>query len=156
MRRLLLTGLFLCLADEARAQFGYQRPRTGYTRPAVSPYLNLNRAGVAPGVNYQALVRPQFETYGQLQGLQQGFQTLQQQQAGTSGGVGVPPASGVTGFGPRFFYYSHYYTFPAPKFGPGSGNAGGLTPTAPFQPSVIQRPAPPGIGVIVGIGGNKD
>ena len=41
-----------------------QAPLGGYTqpyqpRPTFSPYLNLNRFGTAPGINYYGMVRPQ-------------------------------------------------------------------------------------------------
>ena len=66
----LAVGLGLvATADSATAQV--PQPQTGAgTRPAVSPYLNLNRPG-NPAVNLYGLVKPQQDTTRQLQTLQQ-------------------------------------------------------------------------------------
>ena len=61
MKRLVLpiTALLFVLSGQAaRAQVG-RAPVTPFSRPAVSPYLNLTRAGANPAVNYFGLVKPQ-------------------------------------------------------------------------------------------------
>src|SRR5581483_8666255 len=64
-------------AGVARAQFA--PGANPYSRPAVSPYLNLLRQGATPGFNYSTLVRPEIDfrtSINQLSG-----QTLANQQA---------------------------------------------------------------------------
>jgi hypothetical protein len=78
-------------AAEARAQLPYTPPP--YTRPAVSPYINLLRRGSDPGVNYYGLVRPQQEFRSGIQQLQQqvgGAQAVGEQQAGGLPTTGHP------------------------------------------------------------------
>lgn len=53
----------------------------GASRPVYSPYLNLARRDVPPGVNYYGLVRPQVAAQSGLQSLQQ--QITQVQRAST-------------------------------------------------------------------------
>jgi hypothetical protein len=64
MRRLIVAAIaslgvagFVAMG-EAKAQFSPYSPNP-YGGPAVSPYLNLLRAGASPAVNYYGLVRPQ-------------------------------------------------------------------------------------------------
>ena len=64
MRSILITTLIvaavLTAVGRASAQGFGQMP---YQRPVVSPYLNLNRRGADPAINYYDLVRPQIDQY---------------------------------------------------------------------------------------------
>lgn len=84
MARQTLLGLMLaasfCVASttQLRAQVPYQQRRgysNPYSRPAVSPYLNLFRDGGSVSQNYFNLVRPQQEF---RQGYQQNRDTIGQ------------------------------------------------------------------------------
>jgi hypothetical protein len=134
-------------APFAFAQF--QGPIGGYTPPytappAFSPFLNLNRPGTNPAINYYGLVQPQLQTRQQLSNLQY------QQNALASGlGGGTPlvtnqalPQS-TTGHPVRYFDYSRYF----PLGGlPGTfGTANGVAPGAGGLPGYAQ-PARTGLG----------
>src|SRR5205823_4709422 len=56
-------------------------------RPAVSPYLNLNRFGANPAINYYGLVQPQQQMQQQLMNLQNQQNLL----AGAAPGAQVTP-----------------------------------------------------------------
>lgn len=103
----------------AHAQFGsFGRPPTNsFNRPALSPYLNLNRGG-APAINYFNLVRPQQDAALTFRGLRYGQQELFQQQSQFEQNRTYVGSGHAT----SFFNYSHYY----PGFGRGS--SGGSTP----------------------------
>ena len=62
-----LTGL---MSGSANAQFP-GNPGVGTPRPAFSPYLNLNRSGNSPAINYFGIVRPQFQALSTFQSLDQ-------------------------------------------------------------------------------------
>jgi hypothetical protein len=72
----LSAALLISLSGAAQAQlpFGPQNNAWGGmvppTPPAFSPYLNLNRQGASPAVNYYGLVRPQLQFRNAIQGLQ--------------------------------------------------------------------------------------
>lgn len=79
-------------------------------RPAVSPYLNLLRAGTPPGLNYYNLVRPQIEFTSSINMLNQqvganrlGLTSLEQSM--TQGPVRLP----ATGFVPQFMNQRQYF-----------------------------------------------
>jgi hypothetical protein len=128
-KRFLLTGaavlglLILTMASPVRAQV--YNPGALYQRPVVSPYINLLRGGGTPAINYYGIVRPEFEVYRSIRGLQQ--EAAAEQQAITSQeAYGVQP---VTGHVTYFRNYSHYF-------------AGGQNvPIGPRQVSATQRPA---------------
>jgi len=127
-------GAVLALASPVYAQFplgGYNPPQM-QSRPPVSPYLNLNRGGTQPGINYYGLVRPQQQTAQQLQNLQ-GQQNALAGELNLGGGMvapGQPVPTSVTG---HPVYYMDYNRFFPPQglppggagFGPG-GYGGGL------------------------------
>src|SRR5262249_25164757 len=73
---LLAVGLACALGEYSPVAAQYAGYGPGYTpaysRPYVSPYLNLLRGGQPAGVNYYALVRPEFTAQSQ-------FNTLRQQ-----------------------------------------------------------------------------
>jgi hypothetical protein len=90
--------------------------------PAVSPYLNLMRAGAPLGVNYYDLVRPQIQ-------FRSAISNLQRSQAGliqglTTGGSAADSAV-MTGHPVMFGNYSHYF--------PGQGTSGGLGASGGLQ-----------------------
>jgi hypothetical protein len=71
--------LVICLANFSHGQV----PGSGVrptNRPTFSPYLNLNRPGAIPAINYYGLVRPQVTYNSAIQQLQQSTLDLQQQQ----------------------------------------------------------------------------
>jgi hypothetical protein len=100
-----------------------------FSRPAVSPYLNLIRGGNA-GINYHALVRPQLATSHSIDGLRE--QVLHPQH-----GVGLNPAAagvgGQAGGGHSWFmnYHGFFLTTSGGNGGSGGGNLGGF-PTGGF------------------------
>jgi len=144
MKRLVLTAIAVCVwwgagVQPARAQFINTRPPTSpFYQPPVSPYLNILRGGpLGPATGYYTLTRPQIEAFGQLQNLQSGILSLQQQQAilgmqqpgllGLQTGLvpgtattlaptGLATTTGTlgltTGHPVTFFNYGRYYTFP--------------------------------------------
>ena len=148
MKQLVLTALGLFVAAGAvQAQVGvFQRPPTTPTRPGVNPLFSQQGSGGIFGTGSPfGAMRPGFG------GPQVGFSGVP-----TGDQPAAPVALGVTGHPVRFFYYSHYYTFPAPKYGPGSS---GVTPTNLLnQPGTGQTfgmaPPLPGIGIV--IGGRRD
>jgi hypothetical protein len=145
MKRLMLTAIAACAwwgldVKPAQAQFIYTRPQTSpFYQPPVSPYLNVLRGGaLGPATGYYTLTRPQMQFGGQLQTLQSGLLSLQQQagvlnlqQAALLSGLtttgtptGLATTTGslglTTGHPASFFNYGHYYTFPNTQ-GRGSG-----------------------------------
>jgi len=96
------TGVF------AQPQIGSYTPPQVNPHPTISPFLNLNRSGVSPGVNYFGIVRPQMENQQAIQQLQQ----FQKQFPTTQGQTGqlpneeMAPTGHVAG---GFFNYGHYY-----------------------------------------------
>jgi hypothetical protein len=97
-----LVGLIGPSAAHAQAPFG-RPPVNQYTRPPISPYLNLFRGG-NPAINYYDLVRPQQDFAAAIQMQQQalfGPQAL----TGVGAGPGLPP----TGHPATFMNFGHYY-----------------------------------------------
>lgn len=64
-RTLVAVGAVLLAAESASAQ-----PTAPTRRPAFSPFLNLNRAGGSPTLNYYGLVRPEIQARQSIQNLQ--------------------------------------------------------------------------------------
>lgn len=159
-RVLIAAALAVLVPNVGRAQWGsigsYSRPQTN-SRPAVSPYLNLNRGG-NPAINYYGIVRPQIQTNRAFQQIEQGtFGSDPRFPVGTAvDGAAVPgsqpyypdQALGLrTGNPATFFYYSHYYQFPGTQRGAGGGtsNANFGRPTTQGTPFYIGT----GSGLIV-------
>ncbi len=68
-------------------------------RPTFSPWLNLNRPGTNPVLNYYGLVRPQMTYNSSILQLQQETHGLQQQQQDLSRAAAEPlPTGHATGF----------------------------------------------------------
>ena len=133
MIRFMLAGTLSCgvvlaaAADKATAQ---ALTNNGLARPAISPYLNLNRTG-NQAINYYGLVKPQIDTAKQLQTLQ--TQVQQQQlmpQLGTAAAEddGLMANYAVTGHPSAFFNLSHYY-----------GQAGTMGRPVPAPTAVLKR-----------------
>jgi hypothetical protein len=123
--------------DQAQAQFrGIGRPPANpFGRPAISPYLNLNRGGV-PAINYFNLVRPQQDAFAAIQGLEYGQEQLQQFQYGAQS-----PFVG-TGHATSFFNYSHYY----PRLTGSIGNSGSGGYSGYSGPGGFPTLGQPGVG----------
>jgi hypothetical protein len=95
MRRFLpALAIVLCFAGLVQAQPPGVRP---YARPAFSPYLNLNRFGSNPAINYYGLVRPQLRYNADIQQLQQNTFELQQREPVVVGSE-LPATGHATGF----------------------------------------------------------
>jgi hypothetical protein len=138
----------------ARAQFplgGYTPPQI-QSRPSFSPYLNLNRPGTLPGINYYGLVRPQQQTAQQIQNLQN-QQNAMAQPADLGGGIvqpGQPVPQSTTGHPVFYFDYSRYFPLQGlPNFG-GAGIGGAGYGGAGFGGNPFNRTVgTPGFGIVV-------
>jgi hypothetical protein len=145
-----LAALGISGLDNARAQFpiggiGSQAP------PAVSPYLNLNRGGTQPGINYYGLVRPQLQMQQQLQNLQNQQTALATELGGGSvvPGQGVPMAT--TGHPVFFFDFARFFPLGGLPGNIGTGFGPGLPAAAnPAIGGGLGRGGPAG-GLGIGI-----
>jgi hypothetical protein len=111
MRRLLsaalilASGLSFLTVGEARAQGPGVAGSPTYTRPTVSPWLNLGRGG-APALNYYQGVRPETDLYRNIS------QTNRLNQQVSTNQQGIQDiASGLltTGHSVRFMSYGYYF-----------------------------------------------
>jgi len=107
--RVSASGLsFILVAASAGQLFG-QPPAPGplpATNPPVSPYINLNRSGASPGINYYGIVRPEFEFRNAFRGLQQQLSNTQlSMQQMTDPHTGFP----VTGHTATFLNTGGYF-----------------------------------------------
>src|SRR5262245_55701792 len=115
MKRLLSMGmmalglLLLPAASPAWAQAGPAGPGINpYTRPTVSPYLNLLRRGSPQVLNYYNLVRPQVETTKSINTIQQQLsldQAALNQLNSSFEAATVRP----TGYPTRFMSHTRYF-----------------------------------------------
>jgi hypothetical protein len=119
--------------------------------PAFSPFLNLNRAGANPAINYYGLVRPQQQTMQQLANLQ--YQQNLLAGGAAAGAVGMdqalPPST--TGHPVRYFDYSRYFPLggmPGP-FGTANGVAPGVGAGAGYGQPAVRTGITPGFGLIL-------
>jgi len=101
------------------------------SRPAVSPYLNLqNRSGSAAN-NYYNLVRPQIDYGNAINKLQQQSTATQQNLSNFEAAESTLPATGhAVGFQTHLKYFMN------------AGSSGGLSRSAGL-PSPIRPPTPP-------------
>jgi hypothetical protein len=107
--------------------------------PAISPYLNLNRLGAPPAINYYNLVRPQIDYGTAIQGLEQQVVTGQQNVAGIEAAVGAPTTGHAVGFQNHLRYF---LTLRRQSLNAAPGTlGGGFRP--PTQPQQQQPPPPP-------------
>ena len=93
-------GVTAVAAESASAQ----PPAPGAPRPAFSPFLNLTRQGVSPGIAYYGLVRPELQYNQSIQNLQ-GAVGLNQQAIGDIQGGGLA----TTGHPTQFLNYGGYF-----------------------------------------------
>src|SRR5437763_708665 len=103
MRNLITTlaaGAALALSvGAASAQSPFGRPGgVPMNPPAVSPYLNLQRRGTDPAINYYGIVRPQLEFRNAYRGLQQQVDLQQHQLEATDPRTGLPETGHVATF----------------------------------------------------------
>jgi hypothetical protein len=120
----------LAAGERAQAQVGLpQPPQNPLLQPPVSPFLNINRGGGNPAVNYFGIVQPQLQTVQQLQALQMQQAQMAQMGLGANIDVNNPGLFANTGHASQFFNYGHYY-------GPPGGN---VRPAAPLVSGVPRR-----------------
>ena len=149
-----LTGMALTLgAAPADAQVYNRPPTSPYYRPPVSPYLNLlNRSG--PVFGYFQGTRPQVDAFRSIGQLQTGLMNVQAGLGQLPGGSADPTLNpGTTGHPVTFFNYSHYYTSPSPRFGPGSVGAAATPNVLGAPPGGVR---PPAIGIVISTGIGND
>jgi hypothetical protein len=128
MRTRLLPLAALMLSALGWNAFAQGPPGFGnLNQPPVSPYLNINRLGASPAVNYYNIVQPQLQFASQIAQLNQ--QTNQIQGAVNQGATGGPESL-RTGHMAYFGNYSHYYGLRRTGLGTGSllgtGGLGGF------------------------------
>jgi hypothetical protein len=112
-------GFLMVTSSSIYAQNPYGPGFLPNQRPAISPYLNLNRPGQSPGLNYYTLVRPEFTALNNFQSLQQ-QQILADQAITDVRASNTPP---VTGHVPTFLNTGGYFLN---RGGGGGGARGGL------------------------------
>jgi len=117
-----LTLLPLAVAGSASAQYRPAYPL--YSQPAVSPYLNLLRAGAPPGINYYGIVQPEVQFRAGLQ--QVGLQTSANQQAiaGLQSPTALPATGHAVGFQNHLGYFQNIGA-PGQSFGGALGQSFG-------------------------------
>jgi hypothetical protein len=76
-----------------------------YSRPAVSPYLNLLRGDSPAGINYYGIIRPEVDFRSSIQRLQQQAQATQQ--AFTEAQTSTVPSP--TGHAAGFMNHNTYF-----------------------------------------------
>jgi hypothetical protein len=131
-------GMIAGTAGQACAQ-----PSVPYApRPAFSPFINLNREGVAPAVSYYGLVRPELQYNQSIFNLQGAVGTNSQSIGDILGGGGLP----TTGHPTQFLNYGGYFlnngtALGGPGFTAGttSGASGFGAGTAPSGPTAPPR-----------------
>src|SRR5437660_1205113 len=99
----------------AQYPFGFKNSQWGqpYTKPPVSPYVNLTRPGASPAFNYATLVQPQLKIQQNIQGLQNQVNTVQQS-VGTleQQTLQGPPLLPATGHPVGFLTHKSYFMNP--------------------------------------------
>jgi hypothetical protein len=118
----LVVVLGICIGFAHQSAFA-QPPQAYQTQPAVSPYLNLTRAGGNMANNYFNLVRPQIDFRNSIQSLQ-----TQVDNISPTSQSGAPGELPTTGHKVQFMNTAKY-------FGSMSGNA-----TAPRSAGVYTAP----------------
>ena len=83
-------------------------PSSQFSRPTVSPYLNLNRFGTSTGLNYYNLVRPQLDYNSSIVQLRQQVGVNREGIAGLEQTTSQPQIR-ATGFVPQFMSFSPYF-----------------------------------------------
>jgi hypothetical protein len=91
---LLGSFVFLAMPNPTFAQLPFGQAPFG--SPTVSPWLNLNRPGTNPAINYYGIIRPQATFYSGYGSLQQQLNGTQQEIAtGLGTGPALLPQTGV-------------------------------------------------------------
>jgi hypothetical protein len=121
---ILAVGGLAAIVVSAQAQIGsYTPPIT--QRPPLSPYLNMNRPGTNPAINYFSLVQPQMQTQQQLQNLQYGQNLLNNGTLGPQvAPLNQPVPITTTGHPVYYFDYARY--FPLSGLPSSIGGGGGI------------------------------
>jgi hypothetical protein len=110
----------------AQPQIGSYSPPVTNPFPIISPYLNMNRTGTAPAINYYGIVKPQMESQQAIQQLQQQYQMTQNNGLARNPYASQNSLSGEQEMAATgrplggYFNYSHYF----PLYYRG-GNGGG-------------------------------
>jgi len=128
------------LPAPAQAFYGRYPGGAPFVAP-TSPYLNLNRAGSSPAINYFNLVRPEFEFRNAYQSLQGQVNQNRELVRETIVEGGLP----VTGHSTSFLNYSHFY--PGPGVRAGTRPTGRAPTTRPQQFQSLTAPPRGGAGV---------
>jgi hypothetical protein len=113
-------SLAAVLVVAAGMSSGVHAQMMGPYQPPISPYININRGGASPAVNYFNIVQPQLqfnEAIGQLEQQQGALGQAVSNQAGLGAATGHP-----TSFG----NYSHYYRMRSGGMGGGGMGMGGM------------------------------
>ena len=116
-RHILASLALLCAVETSWAQVPAINPSA---RPTFSPWLNLNRQGTSPAVNYYGIIRPQVNANSAIQQLQQQAVGVQQQLAQPT--TELPPTGNVAGFLNHQQYFLNHR---------GGFTAGGAAPAPP-------------------------
>jgi hypothetical protein len=124
MKTALTVALGLCLFFAGSSAVQAQQP--SYTNPTVTPWLNLNRFGASPALNYYNLVKPQMNFQAGIGQLQQQNRMDQQSISNLQNGTGAF----VTGHQAGFMTQGSYFQTLSGGGGSGagfgtSGRAGG-------------------------------
>jgi hypothetical protein len=114
----LLTSADSCFGQVFGQPFGQPSQR-----PAVSPFVNLNRPGTNPAINYYGLVRPKLDFYSSINQLQQGVYANQQAIATGVGGQ-QGPFLPITGVAANFQTQNRFFMTRGGRGGPGQGYGG--------------------------------
>lgn len=124
---LITLACLLGTGESARAQYA----GNPYSRPRVSPYINLLRGGSGPAINYYGIVRPEIEARAGIFEAQQQAQLNQQAISGMqSSGRETLITGRVAGFQNHMSYFQNYGGAVQGAVGiPGGGLAGGAART---------------------------
>lgn len=151
---ILSLGAFLINLANVNLLFAQPLPGTlgQPARPAFSPYLNLNRPGASPAVNYYGLVQPQTQFRQSLQNLQGTVNSNQQMIGNLQGDINGLPA---TGQGAGFMNSSGYFM----NNGQMNTNQNAVGSQQRFTNQMFRTPQPGLSGAIPGAnggGGGRD
>jgi hypothetical protein len=129
MKRLMLAllaalGLVLLVESHALAQ-------PPFTRPTVTPYINLLRRGNTPALNYYGLVRPEIQARQAIQLQQQQLDLNQAQLNQLQQGQAQPQGIRTTGHQTGFLTHNRFFLTQSP--GVAGSRASNQVPIAPPQ-----------------------
>jgi hypothetical protein len=121
------------LALAGLAILGISRPAAAQPpsqRPPVSPYINLAKPNVNPGIEYYGNIRPQLTFYSNIYKLQQQEAVTQQAVVGLETPTILPPTGHAVGFQTHLRYYQTVGRPGQVAGGSFSGGAGAIKSTA--------------------------